>query len=293
LANCLEGDDWLVAGTRLILGGISRGMGAYKSSLDELKQASELFEHHGPEWCTETIQIDLGATSLGLGDYDQASAFFDVALARSRARSNRFDTTWVLGYLGLTACAKGDAAMAMACSSEAIALWNTIQSPELIAEGLAVVATIAAHFGSPERSARLFGAADGLRDRAGHAFTLPERAFFEFAQQSVRQQLGERAYAVALDAGRLLTLEQAIAEAASDEPAPIPPVRPTAETHGLTPREQEVFALLAGRLTDPEIAEALFISPQTASTHVKRVLGKLGVTNRREAAAIAARELPA
>ena len=55
---------------------------------------------------------------------------------------------------------------------------------------------------------------------------------------------------------------------------PATPSAPVAADHyGLTPREREVLALLARRLTDPEIAEALFISPQTASTHVKRVLG--------------------
>jgi DNA-binding CsgD family transcriptional regulator len=291
LANCQEDDFWLLAGTRLLLGGIARGLGAYASSIDELNRAIELYRRHGPEWCIETIQIDLGADALGLGDYDRAAAIFAEALAQSRARNNRFDTTWVLGYLGLTACALGDGAAAMAWNAEAIPLWRTLQSPELVAEGVAIVATTFAHFGSPERSARLFGAADTLRDCAGHAFTLPELAFFERAQQSVRERLGERAYTAAFDAGRLLTLDQAIAETLAEEPTG-PHIPRDADPYGLTPRELEVLALLAGRLTDPEIAEALSISPQTASTHVKRVLGKLGVSSRRDAAAIAARALP-
>jgi DNA-binding CsgD family transcriptional regulator len=57
----------------------------------------------------------------------------------------------------------------------------------------------------------------------------------------------------------------------------------------LTRREREVLALLCQRLTDPEIAARLFISPRTASSHVANVLGKLGAANRREAAGIAAR----
>jgi DNA-binding CsgD family transcriptional regulator len=57
----------------------------------------------------------------------------------------------------------------------------------------------------------------------------------------------------------------------------------------LTRREREVLALLCQRLTDPEIAARLFVSPRTASFHVANVLGKLGAANRREAAAIAAR----
>ncbi|MEZ4531770.1 MAG: helix-turn-helix transcriptional regulator [Thermomicrobiales bacterium] len=57
---------------------------------------------------------------------------------------------------------------------------------------------------------------------------------------------------------------------------------------GLTAREQQVLLLVAAQKTDKEIAEALFISPHTASTHVKHVLAKLGVSSRREAAGYAA-----
>jgi DNA-binding NarL/FixJ family response regulator len=42
------------------------------------------------------------------------------------------------------------------------------------------------------------------------------------------------------------------------------------------------------QLADPEIAERLFITTETASNHVANILTKLGATNRREAAALAA-----
>lgn len=59
--------------------------------------------------------------------------------------------------------------------------------------------------------------------------------------------------------------------------------------YGLTPRQREILALLCDRLTDPEIAARLFVSPRTVEGHVAQILGKLGVANRREAAAVAAR----
>jgi DNA-binding CsgD family transcriptional regulator len=57
----------------------------------------------------------------------------------------------------------------------------------------------------------------------------------------------------------------------------------------LTPREREVLGLIAQGFTDRRIAEALRISPLTATTHVKRILRKLQVPSRSAAAAIAVR----
>jgi DNA-binding CsgD family transcriptional regulator len=104
----------------------------------------------------------------------------------------------------------------------------------------------------------------------------------------------EAAYRAARSAGAAMALEAAIADAVADAPAqdltsPRPAASDAGDHSDLSPREREVLALLAQRMTDLEIAERLFISPHTASTHVKRVLGKLGAANRREAAALAAR----
>ena len=58
---------------------------------------------------------------------------------------------------------------------------------------------------------------------------------------------------------------------------------------GLTPREQEVLRLVAAGRSNGDIAAELFISRRTASVHVSNILGKLGVSSRGEAAAIAHR----
>jgi DNA-binding CsgD family transcriptional regulator len=58
---------------------------------------------------------------------------------------------------------------------------------------------------------------------------------------------------------------------------------------GLTQREVEVLALVAEGRTNRQLGQALFITPKTASVHVSRILAKLGVAGRGEAAAIAHR----
>jgi two-component system nitrate/nitrite response regulator NarL len=58
---------------------------------------------------------------------------------------------------------------------------------------------------------------------------------------------------------------------------------------GLSEREWEILRHVAKGERNDDIATALFISPQTVQTHVRNVLGKLGVHSKLEAVALAAR----
>ncbi len=52
---------------------------------------------------------------------------------------------------------------------------------------------------------------------------------------------------------------------------------------GLTPRELEVLELIvSGSTSDDEIADSLYISPSTAATHVRNILKKAGLSNRKD-----------
>ncbi|MET7801297.1 response regulator transcription factor, partial [Streptomyces decoyicus] len=67
------------------------------------------------------------------------------------------------------------------------------------------------------------------------------------------------------------------------------PASAGAESLGLTPRERDVLRLVADGRSNRQIADALFISPKTASVHVSNILAKLGVSGRGEAGAVAHR----
>ena len=55
----------------------------------------------------------------------------------------------------------------------------------------------------------------------------------------------------------------------------------------LTPRETEVLTMVARGLSNAEIAEEMFVSTRTVTTHLTNIFGKLEVTNRSRAAAVA------
>jgi DNA-binding CsgD family transcriptional regulator len=58
---------------------------------------------------------------------------------------------------------------------------------------------------------------------------------------------------------------------------------------GLTPREIDVLRLVATGLSNGEIAEQLYLSPNTVKVHVARILAKVGVRNRAAATEFALR----
>ncbi len=84
---------------------------------------------------------------------------------------------------------------------------------------------------------------------------------------------------------RKLTREFARSEAIADTFVDRLPAGVSIETAGLTRREIEVVELIGtGKLSDQEIATALVISPATAGTHVRNIMGKTGVKRRNDLA---------
>ncbi|MFI9407840.1 AAA family ATPase [Nocardia sp. NPDC052316] len=93
-----------------------------------------------------------------------------------------------------------------------------------------------------------------------------------------------------LGAAPLLAQVRRVAERAGltlTDQSPEPPTAASPSTFGLTPRELDVLRLVTKGLSNRQIAAELFISGNTAGVHVSRILTKLGVATRTEAAAAA------
>jgi DNA-binding CsgD family transcriptional regulator len=97
----------------------------------------------------------------------------------------------------------------------------------------------------------------------------------------------QEALTTARDLG-MQALEARIVARTNPETTPLPPPPPM-DLDDLSPREIEVLRLMASGKSNREIAEVLFISRNTVSTHVRNILTKTGSANRTEAAAYAMR----
>ena len=78
-------------------------------------------------------------------------------------------------------------------------------------------------------------------------------------------------------------------ELCEEDPTPSAGPESSELPFGLTPREHQVLELVSSGATNREIGEKLFMAEKTASVHVSRILAKLDVRSRTEAAAVAHR----
>jgi predicted ATPase/DNA-binding CsgD family transcriptional regulator len=235
------------------------------------------------------LQKNLGLVAYLQGDSDTAAVWLHAALARFRAMANAFGTAVTLINLARLALRHGDVPDAARLYAEGLSLrWADGDKISTVSclRGLAHVAALA---GEDERSVRLFAASESLREAIGasnpHATTRVQTALAR-----LRTTLGPSAYAAAWSAGRALTLADAVEEALAASAETAAHTTPAGkDAAALTLREREVLHLLAAGRSNPEIADALFISRRTVTTHVTNLFAKLGVANRVEAVTAAQR----
>jgi non-specific serine/threonine protein kinase len=157
-------------------------------------------------------------------------------------------------------------------------------------KGMAGLAAAFVH-AKPECATNLFGAATTLMSAADLSIEPVFRPDLDRCITAVRARLGGRAFADAWAQGSKMTLEQAVEYASAlTETSPLrskepEKLRTEKQDKLLTSREREIATLVAGGLTNREIAGRLVISQRTTDAHLRNILNKLGVTSRAEIAA--------
>jgi DNA-binding CsgD family transcriptional regulator len=195
---------------------------------------------------------------------------------------------YTLYTLGRVALEEGHAVETRALLAESVDLFRKIGERWGLAACLETLAIANASPGSeragPMRAARLWGAAEALRESLGAPLTPADRRVHEGFQDIARAHLGDERWVVAWDTGRKMPLDEVLHEALDVPAVSQLKQRSSPGTSGypagLTAREVEVLQLVAEGLSNVEVAERLSLSPRTIGQHLRSIYTKLGVGSR-------------
>ena len=265
-----------------------------------------------------------GVLLLSGGDLEKANAFFNEGLALLRKVGD--DASYALASAGHVALLRGDLLTAQLQAEESITKARETSAPDNLAVALALLGRVKTKQGdlaaalvfyqesltiaSQRRlkgeltvgieglaqvfviqrafiwAARLWGAAEALREAAGTPLPPVYQREYEQAITVAHTQLGKQLFIAAWAEGRSMIPEHILLsmESMPASQSVLPPPTSTAFAHlshaDLTPRELEVLRLLAQGLTSAQIAERLVIGLVTVNSHVRSIYSKLGITTR-------------
>ncbi|HKG26885.1 MAG TPA: tetratricopeptide repeat protein [Thermomicrobiales bacterium] len=293
-----RGESFWVARAQFGLGVIAQDLGAPLQARKRFEAALTAATAVDDEIFVPATLNNLGLVVARLGELDQDEAYLADALRCHRAIGYHLGEALSLRFLGQMAQAKGDLERAAVLYRDSLRFDPAELQSWHIAGSLEGLAASIGPNKQPELAARLLVAAEALREEVG----IPvEPALLDAHAQTVeavRAALGDEAFALARATGRAMSRRDAIT-AAIQEPATAPrrqeiatPVaapapRPPGEP--LTAREMEVLRLLSEGLSTRDIADRLYISHRTVSTHTTNLLGKMRVETRAAAIALAHR----
>jgi predicted ATPase/DNA-binding CsgD family transcriptional regulator len=220
------------------------------------------------------------------GDADEADAHLGPALEIARTLDNPWLTASVLSQLGWARRLADETTKAEDSLHQALAIQMQHEfRPDAIAS-LEAIAGLAIAGESWAEGVRLAAAAAIVRAEIGCVRAAGFERRYQVDVAAAQRALGDEMFSEAWAEGTLLSLEQAVAYASR---ARGERRRPSSGWASLTPVELEVVRHASQGLTNPQIAERMFITRATVKTHLSHVYAKLGVTNRAELASQAAR----
>ena len=222
----------------------------------------------------------MGQLKLGRGHLLSAARMFEESLELARSQGEKRIMAQALHSLGWVARAEDDLKRSAVLFEEALQLHREIGDRYGITVLLEAIGGLRAKAGRHCEAVRLLGAAQALRDANGYVRMLPESARHDADLALVRDALSDERVRSGWEEGRRLSIEEAVTAASNDRRSG----RPTTGWSSLTESEHEVAALVAEGLTNPQIADRVYVSLGTVKAHLSHIFSKLGVSTRHELA---------
>jgi predicted ATPase/DNA-binding CsgD family transcriptional regulator len=261
--------------------------GDHAGAAQNAAEGLRIFRQAGDRQHVGTMLGNLGNYKLSAGDLDAARTHLAESLDIFRALNHRDGIAYQTLNLGLAEYLSGSRDTAEALFAESLDLTRRMGMKALMAYALIGLA-LASHRGTDLGwPARLHGAADQALADLGRVLEPLEARLADLDRQRLRAAMGAEAFDAEYAAGRALGLAQVLAALGRTDTAagPARVTVPGKAASVLTPRELDVLKLVAQGLSNPNIAQRLFVSEHTVHRHLANILRKLNLSSRAAAAA--------
>jgi predicted ATPase/class 3 adenylate cyclase len=198
------------------LANVSSDRGSYERARALYEEGLVLSRELGGAELLGAFLISLGDEYLLEGDPERATELNEEAAKLYRGRGRKGVLQAALNNLGWSALIKGDHRKAEVLHEECLVLCRELGDRLTASESIEGFACAAGAGGAAERAARLFGAAEGLREAAGNQQATRAHSLREPYLAAARALVSEAAWSAAWEEGRSMEFDEAIVYALED-----------------------------------------------------------------------------
>jgi predicted ATPase/transcriptional regulator with XRE-family HTH domain len=207
------GDTARVSDALWVLGAVALMQEQYERAVPLLEQNLALGRERGDERGTNQPLGALALIALRQGRYERARTMLEESLTILGSYDDRWARAMTLTLLGHVELAAGDPSRAEARFADAAPLFQALGNPLYVPWCFEGLAGVTAERGDWALAVRLCGARDALHAGLGLGVPPVDRNAHARTLDGCRRTLGGDAFAAAYEAGRALTLDDALAEA--------------------------------------------------------------------------------
>jgi len=281
----------------LVAGQLAKARGDLAQARAHFEEALDMAREAGDVWGAASALIQRGALTLLAGEHANAEALLAESVRLSIESGDRGVVfAHANAALAQALTVQGKLQAARSRLRDGGAAVRGAENPPGAMFMLEAAAAWLASAGMLHAAVEAWAAADAYRTDHRWPVVPEEEKTRRRSWAATREALGtvrfEMLWAMgwSRDVQEALDLAMAAVCAADLQDLPAAPAPARRRRFDLTPREQEVLALVASGMSDGEIATSLVISKKTVSVHVANIKAKLGASSRVEVATIVLRE---
>ncbi|MEO6589075.1 MAG: alpha/beta fold hydrolase [Pyrinomonadaceae bacterium] len=159
----------------------------------------------------------VGVALMGLGELSrlerknaEARLFYEEIVTEARKGGDTFNLLYALFNLGSVSCMEGDSETSHAQFAESLLLGKDLGSMRAVADCLDGFGCVSAINSKAEKAAKLYGAAEALRESVGFEIQTADRIFRDHFIKITKNLIGENAFLEFKTAGRNISMDDAV-----------------------------------------------------------------------------------